>query len=449
MPYENEHSARVKNPGSFQPDSFRRKELSDGVSVIMGKLKGESSMTAQAYRFKADKFTAKQARDWLKENNITYIEFEPAAEDAEAIFKMYGDIGSDITAEQISAFLDESKSFNNITIRINSRGGDVTEGWTIHDLLVNSGKHVKTIGEGKIYSIATIIFLAGHDREIMQNTEAVIHNPFVPEYTLSGEYEGDDLMKIAEYLKREEAKILDFYARVTGMPKEQLADYMKEEKALTADDMLRFGFATKIVEPVKAYAYVKPNILNSNVMNDDQKALFEKLGEKLDNLVSKVTNLSKPKVANIVITDRDGKELTVERESGDPAVGDKASPDGTFVMEDGKTIVVMNGAISEIKEADTTDLEVAEQKIKELEAEIADLKDKATKAESEKEELVKAEASFKEKEKEAKDLVEELVKLKNSYKPDARNKQSAIETGGVDFEKVKELRGKLKNAKTE
>lgn len=50
----------------------------------------------------------------------------------------------------------------------------------------------------------------------------------------------------------------------------------------------------------------------------------------------------------------DGQTLTVEREEGDPQVGDKASPDGTFEMPDGKTIVVEDGVITDIKTADDT-----------------------------------------------------------------------------------------------
>ena len=51
----------------------------------------------------------------------------------------------------------------------------------------------------------------------------------------------------------------------------------------------------------------------------------------------------------------DGQTLTVEREEGDPQVGDKASPDGTFEMPDGKTIVVENGVITDIQTEDDTD----------------------------------------------------------------------------------------------
>jgi hypothetical protein len=79
MPYPAEHAARVRNPDNFQPDSFRRKTIADGIDVILGKLKGDSAMTVQTYRFDRGKFSPEEARNWLKEHDIKYISFEPAS----------------------------------------------------------------------------------------------------------------------------------------------------------------------------------------------------------------------------------------------------------------------------------------------------------------------------------------------------------------------------------
>jgi HK97 family phage prohead protease len=78
--YPNEHAARVKNPDLFESDSFRRKEIGNrGVIAIIGKLKGETTTTIQAYRFPKDKFTAEQAQKWLDDNDVKPIEFEAAS----------------------------------------------------------------------------------------------------------------------------------------------------------------------------------------------------------------------------------------------------------------------------------------------------------------------------------------------------------------------------------
>ena len=53
-----------------------------------------------------------------------------------------------------------------------------------------------------------------------------------------------------------------------------------------------------------------------------------------------------------VITDKDGNEITIYQAEGEAlAVGVSASPDGTYVMEDGSTIVITDGKIAEITPA--------------------------------------------------------------------------------------------------
>jgi len=375
----------------------------------------------------------------------------------DAVLKIYGDIGepdkmlemfdvSDdtISARVISDFLDENKDATGITVKINSRGGDVQEGWAIHDLLVNSGKKIKTVGEGKVYSIATIVFLAGSEREFMKNADGLIHNPFIPEYTLADKYEADDLETIAEALRQEEAKILDFYVSRTGADEATLAGYMKEDTKLSAEDMLSLGFATKIVEPIMAFAYLKPN----NKFKMDEKAFFEKLGSSLDGAIAKMKNLSR--ISNQTLKDKDGNEFTLEKETGVPAVGDKATPDGTYVMESGKTITIEGGVISSIKEAaveDKTELELANEKIVKLEAQIADSETVKAEAEAAKTEAELAQTKAKEAVDLAQGIVTELTNLKNSWKPDSRNRSFANtdKVGNINLARVAEIREMYKS----
>ena len=81
MPYKNKHSARIKEPGDFEKDSFRRKNIETGIDIIIGRLKGKTTTTTQAYRFKKDKYTPAQAKKWLKNHDVKYISFEPAEEE--------------------------------------------------------------------------------------------------------------------------------------------------------------------------------------------------------------------------------------------------------------------------------------------------------------------------------------------------------------------------------
>ncbi len=445
MPFQNEHSARLKDPDEFIQDSFRRQNIEDGIDIIIGMLIGEDKMTNQSYRFKIDNFTEKKAKDWLKDHEIDYILFEPAISD-EVELKIYGDIGESdemglifglpenkISAKLVSEFLDENKEASKIIVRINSRGGDVQEGWGIYDLLTTSGKKIKTIGESKIYSIATIIFLAGEEREIMKNADGLIHNPFIPPYTLADKYESDDLTKIAEMLEQEEEKILNFYAEKTGTDKEKLREYMKDETMLSAEDMVNLGFATKIVEPIKALAYFK--LKNKSVMNEKEVKTF---GEKLDAIIAKISNFSRLPATNRTIKDVDGKEITLEKESGDPAVGDKASPDGTFTLENGKKITISDGKVTEVSEP-VSELKAAQDKIKELEAKISEMETVSAEAKAEKEEAETAIADAAKSKEEAEKIISELKALKNSWKPENRSRGFSVDkVGDINVAQVRE-----------
>lgn len=361
--------------------------------------------------------------------------------------RIYGDIGEfspdgmeAISARMVADFLEQTTD-EDIIVRINSRGGDVQEGWAIHDLLVNSGKRIKTIGEGRVYSIATIIFLAGEEREMMKNADGLIHNPYIPPFTLADAYESADLHKIAAELEQEEQKILAFYVERTGSPVETLAEYMKNDTKLSAEDMLKLGFATKVIEPVRAYAYMKTNLIHMN-----EKAFFERLGEALDGAVAKIKNLSRLPNVDQTLTDKDGNEFTVVRETGSPEVGDKANPDGTYTMADGKVITVADGTVTAVTEAteEPSELDAAKEQIAALEAKVAEME--AAQAAKE-EEVAAKEAAAAQVVEQAQALVTELSALKNEWKPEGRTKVNTVvdKVGSVDLARVKEIREKLKS----
>lgn len=98
MPYPGEHAARLRDPGDFNPDTFRRtkggtiygsKKVPTSVGIIWGKLKGASGPSdnpiPQALRFDKTAWTVDAAKKWLKDNSIKYISFEPASEAKEKI----------------------------------------------------------------------------------------------------------------------------------------------------------------------------------------------------------------------------------------------------------------------------------------------------------------------------------------------------------------------------
>jgi len=107
MPYPNEHSARINSPGKY--DHIRRKndEFGSGIDVIFGIKGGKSEV--QAIRFDKNKFTPAKAKEWLREHDYKWIEFEAATE-GEARVK------DELTVKYIS--LKEAKPDANGTISV-------------------------------------------------------------------------------------------------------------------------------------------------------------------------------------------------------------------------------------------------------------------------------------------------------------------------------------------
>ena len=74
-PYPNEHACRLRDPDGFQEGSFRRSQRThDGkkYSVIMGRLKGEDTLTDQAFRYHKETWTAGQAKSHCSDHDGTF-----------------------------------------------------------------------------------------------------------------------------------------------------------------------------------------------------------------------------------------------------------------------------------------------------------------------------------------------------------------------------------------
>jgi ATP-dependent Clp endopeptidase proteolytic subunit ClpP len=78
-PFPNEHACRVRDPGKFQKGSFRRiSRKSEGktLDIIIGRLKGKTTTTTQAFRYPKDEWSASEARKHCKDHDGK--SFEPA-----------------------------------------------------------------------------------------------------------------------------------------------------------------------------------------------------------------------------------------------------------------------------------------------------------------------------------------------------------------------------------
>ena len=320
--------------------------------------------------------------------------------------------------DSVDAFIESiPEDDNNIELRLNCRGGNCMEGWTIYDKLRSTGKEITAIIEGKCASMASILLLAApkERRYAYQNATLLIHNPYIPPYTLADAYDAEDLRRMAEDLEVETTKIVNLYVDRTGSEEDVLRALMAEDKFVDMDKAKELGFISEVKSPISAKEK-QPNKWNHskiNNMNQEKKVTvaqaFQMLGVAL--------GVVKAPIVSLDLSTADGSTLTVEREDGEPQVGDTASPDGEHLMPDGSTIVVEGGVIAEIRdpeeENNNDELDAANARITELEAELTSLRAQA-KSQDELVILNKVKTMG---------GLEGLKKIASSYVPDARGFQ--------------------------
>ena len=79
---------------------------------------------------------------------------------------LYADIGFDITAKECSDELKALGDVSEITVRINSFGGDVFDGVAIYSRLIDSGATITVFIDGIAASAASLIAMAGKETHI-------------------------------------------------------------------------------------------------------------------------------------------------------------------------------------------------------------------------------------------------------------------------------------------
>ena len=284
---------------------------------------------------------------------------------------------------------------NTVDIRLHCDGGSVSEGWAIYDKLRASGKEISAIAEGKVASMATIIMMAApkERRKAYKSANICVHNPWVPSYALGDSLTAEDLRKTVEGLQKEQDKMLDLYVERCECNRDEMQSLMNEDKFIDTDRAKALGIISEIIAPASA----KKGSNNNNFNNMAKTGNVEVKQNLLDKLLGKLGYSKIEDVAlGMDLSTADGGTLTVEREEGEPQVGDVASPDGEHVMPDGSIIVVADGKITEIKPASSGDGEEGgsdeETRITELETEVEELK---TEIDELKEELEGAKAKAK------------------------------------------------------
>lgn len=259
--------------------------------------------------------------------------------------RLVGDVEG-VSFADIDAFCNSIPADDNqIEVRLHCDGGSVTEGWAMYDRLRATGKEITCIVEGNAASMATVILMAApkERRKAYENAHILVHNPWAVVMTAA---DADDMQKMANDLKAEQERLVNLYVERCGVDRDTIQSLMDEDKFITAAEAKELGIIGEIIPPISAKVRTTTNPNNMNEVNVKASLLDRMLAKLGFKTLDEAASLE---IKALELSTADGQTLTIEREEGQPQVGDAANPDGEWLMPDGTTIVVENGVITDIK----------------------------------------------------------------------------------------------------
>ena len=190
-------------------------------------------------------------------------------------------------------FRDElMKGEGNITVWINSPGGDVFAAAQIYNMLMDYKGSVTVRIDGLAASAASVIAMAGTTVEMSPVGMLMIHNPSTA--VIGNTKEMQAAIQMLDEVKE---SILNAYELKTGQPRQSLSDLMDAESWMNAKKAVELGFADKILfanedeekqsEGVEAMLFSQRAVTNSLIDKIKAQSLkFVKAAGKTETRVS-------------------------------------------------------------------------------------------------------------------------------------------------------------------
>lgn len=252
------------------------------------------------------------------QNKMPY--FTMKATDTTADIYIFGDIvaggwkwdESDVSSFDLASQIKALPQDAQITVHINSNGGDLKEGLGIYNVL--KGRNVTTICEGFAASSASVIFCAGKTRIMNAASLLFIHNASM---LMAGT--ADEMEKAAEDLRTiTDAAKAAYREAGVNISDEELSALMDDETWITPENAVTMGFATEI-------ATSEDGVIKNDAMQSIIKAVTAKKMTKAE-LEDMLIDALAEKVENIILAESadDITDAPAAGQEPEPAQGETA-----------------------------------------------------------------------------------------------------------------------------
>ena len=142
-------------------------------------------------------------------------------------------------------YLAKSDPEKEITMYINSPGGEVSSGLALYDVMKAVKCPIRTVCVGTAASMAAVLFASGSERDMLPHARIMIHDPLIiggaGGSALAMKRLSDDLLRTREIM-------CGILSEHTGRTLEEIYEKTASDSFFYADEAIKFGLADKVVE---------------------------------------------------------------------------------------------------------------------------------------------------------------------------------------------------------
>lgn len=133
-----------------------------------------------------------------------------------------------------------------ITMYINSPGGSVPDGMALLDVMAAVPCPIHTVCVGTAASMASLLFVCGDTRDMLEHSRLMIHDPLLQGVSGSAL----KIETITKNLLKSRETICKIYAKVSGKTLDDIFAMTCEDTWLDAQTALEMGFADRIIDKI-------------------------------------------------------------------------------------------------------------------------------------------------------------------------------------------------------
>ena len=144
-------------------------------------------------------------------------------------------------------WLEQEDRNAEITMLINSPGGDVSSGLALYDVMKSLSCPIRTVCLGTAASMAAILFAAGSTRDILPHGRVMIHDPLISDGIGGSALQVQD---VSNRLLKSRKELCSILAECTGKSLQQIYRKTGRDTFFDAEGAVAFGLADRVVHKI-------------------------------------------------------------------------------------------------------------------------------------------------------------------------------------------------------